>query len=221
LLRTRRQPMHHEDRKKFISAFLPGIILFVIAYIILTVFRDFRENFAAEVWKTLGYGNSPSIFTQTETPISIAVLIIIGSLMFIKNNNTAFMINHIIIITGMILIGVSTFLFEQRFIDAPVWMILIGLGLYLGYVPFNSVFFDRLIATFHYTGTVGFIMYVADAFGYLGNIGVLIFKEFSYAKLSWLQFFISAGYLVSVSGSILIFSSMIYFHLKRARWIPS
>jgi hypothetical protein len=221
LLRTRRQPMQYEDRKKFISTFLPGIILFIIAYMILTVFRDFRENFAAEVWKTLGYGNSPSIFTQTETPISIAVLIIIGSLMFIKNNNTAFIINHIIIITGMILIGVSTFLFEQQFIDAPVWMILIGLGLYLGYVPFNSVFFDRLIATFHYTGTVGFIMYVADAFGYLGNIGVLIFKEFSYAKLSWLQFFISAGYLVSVSGSILIFSSMIYFHLKRTRWSPS
>ena len=124
------------------------------------------------------------------------------------------MVNHMIIIAGMILIGASTFMFEKNMIGPPLWMMLMGLGLYLGYVPFNSIFFDRLLATFQYAGTVGFIMYVADAFGYLGSIGVLFIKEFSKIKLSWLEFFISAGYIISVTGTILIMGSMVYFHMK-------
>jgi hypothetical protein len=213
-LRTKRQPMDSTERKKFVSTFLPGIVLFVLAYMLLTAFRDFRENFASDVWKSLGYGNLPGIYTRTETPVSILVLIIMGSIMLIRNNKTALMVNHLIIIAGMLMIGVGTFLFEQQLIDAPFWMILIGIGLYLGYVPFNSIFFDRLIAAFRYMGTVGFIMYVADAFGYLGSISVLFLKEFSYTQLSWLEFFVTGGYFVSVAGTLLITGSMIYFHRK-------
>lgn len=218
-LRTRRQPMNADDRKQFVKTFLPGIILFVLAYTLLTTFREFRENFASDVWKSLGYGSSPGIYTRTETPITILVLIIIGSLMVIRNNKYAFMVNHVIVLMGMILIGAGTLLFQKNVIDAPFWMIMIGTGLYLGYVPFNSVFFDRLLAAFHYAGTVGFIMYVADSFGYLGSIGVLFFKEFSYSKLSWLDFFVASGYAISIAGSFLMVASMIYFHRKHSRWL--
>lgn len=217
-LRTRRQPMDAAERKNFIRAFWPGIVLFTLAYMALTTFRDFRDNFSAEVWTTLGYGDSPEIFTTTEIPVSIAVLMVMGSLMLIRNNQLALMINHLIIFIGMILIGVSTFLFQQQLISPPVWMILIGLGLYLGYVPFNSIFFDRLLAAFKYVGTVGFIMYVADSFGYLGSVGVLFFKEFGYAELSWLDFIISSGYIISITGSVLIAASMLYFHFKHKQW---
>jgi hypothetical protein len=220
-LRTRRQPMNLEERKKFILTFAPGIILFVLAYMLLTAFRDFRDNFSAEVWKSLGYGGSPQIFTTTEIPVSIMVLIVMGSLMLIKNNKLAFMVNHLIVLFGMILIGVATYLFKLDLINPPVWMTLIGLGLYLGYVPFNSIFFDRLLASFNYVGTVGFIMYVADSFGYLGSIGVVFFKEFGYKKVSWLNFFISSGYLVSAIGATLIVGSMLYFHVKHKNWKSS
>jgi hypothetical protein len=129
------------------------------------------------------------------------------------------MVNHIIIITGMLLTGLSTFLFQQELINAPVWMISIGLGLYLGYVPFNSIFFDRLLAAFHYVGTVGFLIYLADSFGYLGSVGVLFFKEFGYADLSWLQFFISSGYIMSAAGTALMTGSLIYFHLRHRQLV--
>jgi hypothetical protein len=216
-LRTRRQPMDAADRQRFVLTFLPGIILFVIAYVLLTTFRDFRENFSAEVWQSVGFGNTPEIYSQTEVPISLAVLIIMGSLMLIKNNHRALMVNHAIVAGGMALIGISTFLFEAQHIGPQWWMTLNGLGLYLGYVPFNSIFFDRLIAAFRYVGTVGFIMYVSDAFGYLGTIAVVLFKEFSYAEMSWLDFFISGGYIVSLSGVLLITGSMIYFYSKHKR----
>jgi hypothetical protein len=217
-LRTKRAPMNAEERKKFTSTFLPGIILFVLSYVLLTAFRDFRDNFSAEIWKSMGLGNDPSIYTSTEVPVSFAVLICMGSLMLIKNNKLALMVNHIIIAFGMLLIGVANYLFQQQIIEPKIWMVLIGLGLYLGYIPFNSIFFDRLIAAYKYTGTVGFIMYVADSFGYLGSVGVLFFKEFGYTKLSWLSFFISGGYFLSITGTILILSSMIYFHYKHKSW---
>lgn len=130
------------------------------------------------------------------------------------------MINHVIIIVGLLLIGVANFLFEQSMINASVWMMMLGTGLYMGYVPFNSIFFDRLLAAFRYAGTVGFIMYVSDSFGYLGSVGVLFFKEFGFAKLSWLSFFISGGYIVSAIGVVLIGGSMLYFHRKHKAWLP-
>lgn len=213
-LRTKRQPMDVHDRKKFLKSFLPGIVLFVLVYMLLTAFRDFRENFSADVWQTLGFGDSPAIFTRTETPVSLGILAIMGSIMLIRNNKLALMVNHLIILAGMILLGVATLLFENAMIGAPAWMILIGTGLYMGYVPFNSMFFDRLIATFRYVGTVGFIMYVADAFGYVGSVGVLFLKEFSAPQMSYIQLFISGGYWLSVIGSVLILLSMLYFHRR-------
>jgi hypothetical protein len=217
-LRTKREPMDLAQRKKFVSTFLPGIVLFVLAYMLLTAFRDARDNFSADVWNALGYGNKPDIFLTTEVPISIGVLIVMGSVMIIRNNKLALMINHLIIILGMLLIGVSTYLFSQQMIGPISWMTLIGLGLYLGYIPFNSIFFDRLIAAFSYIGTVGFIMYVADSFGYLGSIVVVLVKELGLANLSWLDFFISSGYVISVAGTLLITGSMIYFHKKHQSW---
>jgi hypothetical protein len=213
-LRTRRQPMDRCERQKFLRTFLPGIVLFVLAYMLLTAFRDFRENFSSDVWKTLGYGDSPAIFTKTETPVSLVVLVIMGSIMFIRNNRTALLVNHMIIVAGMVLIGISTLLFDKAMISAPLWMVLIGTGLYMGYVPFNSIFFDRLIAAFQYVGTIGFIMYVADAFGYVGSVGVLFFKEFFRSEMSYIYFFISGGYAVSIAGTVLIISSMVYFVYK-------
>jgi Family of unknown function (DUF5690) len=218
-LRTKRQPMDVSQRKAFMRSFFPGILLFVLAYMLLTCFREFRDNFAAEVWASLGYGNSPEIFTTTEVPVSLLVLVVMGSLMLIKNNKLALMVIHLIILFGMVLIGVATYLFETHHLSPPVWMSLIGLGLYLGYVPFNSIFFDRLIAAFRYVGTVGFIMYVSDAFGYLGSIVVVILKDiFGYAGMGWVDFFFIAGYAVSLAGTLLIGGSMVYFHLRHRQW---
>jgi hypothetical protein len=220
-LRTRREPMNSGGRHYFVQSFWPGIVLFTLAYMLLTTFREFRDNFAAEIWNSLGFGDSPEIFTTTEIPVSIAILIVMGSLMLIRNNQTALMLNHLIIFIGMMLIGISTFLFQNQIIGPQRWMILIGMGLYLGYVPFNSIFFDRLLASFKYVGTVGFLIYVADAFGYLGSIGVLFFKEFGYTDVRWLDFFFSAGYFIAISGGIAIAGSMLYFHFKHKRWTKS
>ena len=217
-LRTKRMPMTGPERLKYTLTFAPGLILLIITYMLLTAFRDFRDNFSAEIWKSLNYGNKPGIFTYTESIVTVVVLIVIGSLMVIKNNFKAMVVNHIIVLLGMITVGLSTLAFENEIISAPTWMILVGMGLYFGYIQFNSIFFDRLIATFKYVGTVGFLIYLADSFGYLGSVGVLLFKEFGNTQLSWLQFFMSSGYVLSVVGSILICCSLVYYIHKYKSW---
>ncbi|MBX2943261.1 MAG: hypothetical protein KF860_13040 [Cyclobacteriaceae bacterium] len=217
-LRTKRVPMMGKDRMKFAMTFGPGLLLLVLTYTLLTVFRDLRDNFAADIWVELGYGDKPAIFTATELPVTIVVLVVIGSLMIIKNNYKAMIINHLIVLFGMILVGVSTFAFEKGWIGAPAWMVLVGMGLYFGYIQFNSIFFDRIIAAFKYISTVGFLIYLADSVGYVGSMGVLIYRSFGQANMSWLRFFMSTGYILSVAGSVLIILSLFYFKKKYKTW---
>ena len=127
-------------------------------------------------------------------------------------------INHFIVLVGMIMVGLSTWAFERELVSPPTWMILVGMGLYFGYIQFNSIFFDRLIATFKYVSTVGFLIYLADSFGYIGSVGLLVFKEFGHAELSWLEFFITSGYVLSIVGSVLISLSLVYFISKYKTW---
>ncbi|MEZ4828586.1 MAG: DUF5690 family protein [Bacteroidia bacterium] len=215
-LRTHRAPMNAAERKAFVKKFLPGLIALIITYMLLTAFRDFRDNFAAEIWKTLGYGESAAIFTKTEVPISLAILIMMGAVMFIRDNYRALAVNHLIILAGVVMVGVSTFLFERKIMGPEIWMTLVGMGLYMGYVPYNSIFFDRLIASFRIVSNVGFLIYLADAFGYLASVGVMLYKDFGKPSLSWLDFFIGSGYVMFAVGGIGILLSLAYFHRKYA-----
>ncbi len=217
-LRTKRQPMMGSERMAFIRTFGPGLLLLIGSYAMLTAYRDFRDNFSKEIWVSLGYGDKPEIFTQTEVPVSITVLVAIAVLMVIKNNRKALVINHLMVIFGMVLTGVSTLAFEYQVISAPVWMTLVGMGLYFGYIQFNSIFFDRLLAAFQYAGTVAFLINLADSFGYVGSVSVLFYKNFGQTNLSWLDFFISGGYVLSIAGAVLMTASLFYFRAKHSGW---
>ncbi|MBE9586459.1 hypothetical protein IM792_18545 [Mucilaginibacter sp. JRF] len=214
-LRTERTAMSATERRAFLMRFLPGIILTVIVYVLLTVMRDVRDNFEVEIWAGLGI-KSNSIYTNIDSIISIAVLAGISLLILVKNNLKAFGIIHIFIICGCLLAGISTLLFEAKTISPVMWMTLAGLGLYAGYVPYNAIFFERMIASFNYKSNVGFIMYIADAIGYLGSISVLLVKELGNSDISWDAFFVNGLLIMAVIGAGAATLSLIYF-LQSAR----
>ena len=212
--RAERVAMTVEDRKKFIRDFLGGIIACVLIYCFATIFRDIRDNFSAEMWKEMGFFNQPALFSKTETPITIIVLVLIGSMVMIKNNFLALKTAHWFIIVGFVVAGISTLAFKANQLSPIAWMTLVGLGLYMVYIPFNAIFFDRLISTFKYASNVGFLIYIADAFGYVGSIGVLLSKEIFKVKLNWVTFFSSSVMILSVVGVLLTFYSLYYFSAK-------
>jgi len=211
--RSERKPMNGEERKDYIKTYLPGIVVLVCAYVMLTIMRDFRDNFAADIWKELG-NNDASIFTATEVPVALIILFGMSLLILIKDNLRALQTNHLMIVFGFMLAGGSTFLFTRQIISAYWWVVLNGSGLYLGYVPFGAVLFERKIAAIRKPANVGFLVYVADSFGYLGSLCILLFKNLSGSNLSYSNFFINAVYIVSVTGVVFMFFSLLYFNRK-------
>jgi hypothetical protein len=109
------------------------------------------------------------------------------------------------------LVGGATLLFSLKVIGPVTWMTMAGLGLYMGYVPYNAIFFDRMIATFNYRSNVGFIMYIADSMGYLGSVSILFIKELGRPTISWGAFFKEGVMIVAVVGGICGVLSLLYF----------
>ncbi len=212
--RVTRLPMNKSERKNFFLEFRTGIVLLIIVYVFLTLFRDIRDNYAADIWRELGFGAQPSVFTSTEIPITILVLIVISSMMLIKNNRHAFVITHFIIIAGFLLAGISSLLFVWHLMPPFTWMTLVGLGLYIGYIPFNCILFDRLIATFRHAGNVGFLMYLADSFGYMASVGVILTKTIFNTQLAWTVVYSNGVIVLSVIGIMATVMALLYFNKK-------
>jgi MFS family permease len=212
--RTARVPMLAQDRKNFIRIFLPGLVACILIYAFATIFRDMRDNFSAEMWKEMGFFDKPELFATTETPITIIILLLIGSMVLIKDSFKALMLSHFFIGLGFIIAGFSSYLFINQNMPPIWWMTLVGLGLYMVYIPFNSVFFDRLIAAFKHTGNVGFLIYLADSFGYVGSVGVMLSKEIFKVQLNWVTFFSNSVIWLSLVGLALTIFSSVYFYAK-------
>jgi hypothetical protein len=218
-LRTKRIPMTALDRKKLLKQYLPGIIAFIAIYLFATIFRDIKDNFSAEMWKELGYGGKPAVFTQTETPVTIFILLIIASVVIIKNSFKALMVAHVLILIGFIIAGGSTYFFTDGILDPFWWMIWVSLGLYLVYIPFNSIYFDRLIAAFSMKGNAGFFIYLADAVGYVGSVSVMLVKEGMSLEIKWTAFFSQNVMMLSFVGVFITIYAMYYF-FTRAKTTP-
>lgn len=209
--RTVRRPMDGRQRAVFFARFALGLTVLTGLYMLLTAYRDFRDNFAVEIWGELGWTDAPAIFTVSEIPVALCVLVGLALLYRIRDNRTAFFAVHWLMGAGTLLIGLSTLAFDAKLIGPVVWMIAIGIGLYLAYVPYGSMLFDRLIAYTHTAGTAVFMIYVTDAFGYAGSIAVMAYKNFGEAELSWLAFFRGFSYTTAIACTSAFAVSAWYF----------
>lgn len=215
--RTRRAPMTKRERQSFLSAYAPGLVAIVLAYVLLTAFRDFRDNFAAEIWTALGYGGQAAIFSASELPVAVIALIGMAMIIVVRDNRRALVVIHAMIGGGFALLGLSTLAFQMHLISPLVWMILAGSGLYIAYNPINAVLFDRLVAASGRIANAGFLIYVADSFGYLGSVSLLLWRNFGQASLDWLQFFTAGAYVTSVVGTVLTLFAAIYFYRRSSK----
>ncbi len=130
------------------------------------------------------------------------------------------MVIHLIVMAGFALAGISSLLFVFDMLNPVYWITLTGMGLYMGYIPYNCVLFERFIATFRFTGNVGFLIYIADSFGYLGSVGVILTKAILGANnipLQWTAMYSNSVMILSVFGIAGTILSMIYFRKKAVR----
>ena len=92
-------------------------------------------------------------------------------------------------------------------------MILNGFGLFLAYVPFNCILFDRLVASLGKVATSVFLITMADALGYLGVVAGMLYKNFGQPG-SMLNFFETLCYVVSAVIIVALVASWCYFSGK-------
>lgn len=215
--RTVRKPMTSEERKDFLKTFGPGVVSFVLIYLLLTILRDLRDNYMANMWNELGYASNAGVFAKTETITSLVVLALIGTLVFVRNNFKAFRIIHVLLLLSFAVTFIASLLFKTNLISGAIWMQFTGLGLYIGYILFNSVYFERLLATFKIAGNVGFLIYLADAWGYLGSVSVMLSKEFLKTELSWVNFYSTLAVVCASVGFIAAVYCFSYFLKKHRR----
>jgi len=216
-LRVERVPMRPKDRSNVIKQFALPLFILILFYIVLTAFRDLRDNYARELWDGLGYAGDISVYSTSELVVAFLVLIILASVYAIKDNLKALLTYHGILLFGTFSVGIATFLLQAQLLNPFLWMVISGFGLYICYVPFNALFFDRFIAAFRIKGNAGFLIYLADAFGYLGSMAVLLYKNFGMSTISWLKFFINGAYWLSVIGSVSVVVSFFYLRKKHRK----
>jgi hypothetical protein len=215
--RVRREPMDGRQRISFMRQFLPGMVVLLVVYLFLTAYRDFRDNYGVEIFAELGYHEEPTLFTRSELPVAFGVLVALAALSLIKDNRRGLIGAFVVMTGGAAMMGISTVLLDNGQISGLWWMILVGLGSYLAYVPFGSVLFDRLIAGTRTTGTAVFAIYVADAIGYTGSIGVQLYKDVGQRDISRLEFFRLMTYGLSVLAFVGLAASCLYFLIRHVR----
>jgi MFS family permease len=201
--RTVRLPMNKAERKAFLSKFILILIPLIIVYIFLTVMRDIRDSFAAEIWNELGFGDTPSIFGVAEIPVGIGVLIIVALMVVVKNNVRALNASLLLVALGFVINIIATLAFRADLISGAFWMIAIGFGLYLGYIVYHALLFERFIATFKQVGNIGFLFYISDSIGYLGSVSSFMMKNFFSPNISWLSFLGNLSIILSILAVVL------------------
>ena len=214
--RVKREPMDGAARSSFLRSYAVGLVPLTALYLLLTAYRSFRDDFGAEIFLGLGYSAEPTIFARTETPIAFGVLGVLVSLMFFKSNRSALIAAHVIMGAGTALIGAGTLAWQAGMLSGEWWMIVVGFGMYVAYVPYGCVLFDRMMGALGVVGTAGFMIYVTDACGYLGTFAVYLYKNFGQADLDWVQFFVWFSYITSVLCTVMFAVAGVYF-ARRSR----
>lgn len=212
--RVERVAMTHEDRMNFLKTFGPGVVVMIIFSMVTTSYRDFRDNFTPEIFSEMNV-NKPGIYAYSELIVAAVIVVACGLLMLMKDNMKAFISYHFMIACALIIFGVITFLYDKlNKINGVVWMILSGIALYIAYVPYNSMIFDRQIAAFKAKANSGFLIYFADSIGYLASSCVMFVKEFGPKNLHFLGFFKLASYVYVVFGVFCQIFSIVYYWYK-------
>ncbi|WP_192579298.1 DUF5690 family protein [Dyadobacter aurulentus] len=213
-LRSERLPMTSADKKLVLKNYRWGIMAFVLIYMLLSTMRDFRDNFSVEIWDEIQPGWNANVFSKTETIIGFVVLVSVACISIFRSNAKGFAAVQGLIALGLMICGASTFAFSRQLIGPFTWMLTLGAGMFLAYTPIQVALYERMIALFKIKGNAGFFVYISDAFGYLGSVVLLFYKEFFFKDLQWSQVLIHFSYLLAALGLCALCFAWFYFSEK-------
>ncbi|MEI8381557.1 MAG: DUF5690 family protein [Planctomycetota bacterium] len=209
LARSPREPLDQAARRRFFTRHAMGLSLLVTVYLLITILRSIRADFAPEIWRSLDVTVASDLFTRSELIVAAGVIVVNGLTAFIKDNQRAFHTAIGISLVGLTILMAALAGLQFRAVDGFTFMVLIGLGLYLPYVAFHTTVFERLIAVTRDRGNIGYLMYLADAFGYLGYVAVMLGRSAFPKEASFRVFFV--GICGCVGGLAIIILCLAWY----------
>jgi hypothetical protein len=217
-VRGRRKSMDREERGRFLGEYGFGLVPLLAVYCLLTAYRDFRDNYGVEIFQALGASSIPALFTVTELAVGLGVLACLALINLLPTNRVGLLGLYGVMGGGIGLIGVATLLWQVRLLGGVGWMIAVGLGSYLAYVPFGAVLFDRLMAVTRAAGTAVYAVSLADALGYSVAVAFVLYKDVAQPRMDHLGYFVALSYLTCLPGVALLgFSGVVLWRKTRRR----
>lgn len=105
--RAERTPMPRAERRAFLERHGLGLALIGLAYLLITVLRSLRADFAPEIWKGLGIAAAPALFTRSELLVTLGVVAATGLGVVIRDNRRAFFSALAVSMGGLSLIAMT------------------------------------------------------------------------------------------------------------------
>jgi hypothetical protein len=215
--RSERVPMTGSERIAMIRRHGLALMAIVTVYLLITVLRSVRADFAPEIWQSLGFGKSPGVFTRSEFWVGLSVVAVNGAVFLIRDNRKAFLTSLWTCVGGLLIALASVFAWHAGLLKPFHLMVLLGVGMYLPYVAVHTTVFERLIALTREKGNIGFLMTFADAIGYLGYCGVMLARSLFKPEKDFLPFFLNLSSVVLIASLVFAIASIILFSRRFPR----
>ncbi|MFD2159613.1 DUF5690 family protein [Rubritalea tangerina] len=205
--RSERHAMSGEECRHFLRSCSRVLVPLALVYFMLTAYRDYRDNFQADLLIELGEG-STDIFSVVERRVAFFVIVVTGLLILFRNHLNALRASMSVMVLGLVMCVVVTVLRQSGTVSPMVWMMLTGVGAYLCYIPFNCILFERIVALTKSPGNAVFAIMLFDGVGYLGSIGLTAISGVLETK-SRVQFFDHYTWVIGVLGITALLWSMV------------
>lgn len=216
--RNKREPLNGIQRWALFRNFMPFLTLLFIANVALVILRDIKEDFLVNIVDVSRH--SSWLFAQIDSVVTIVILAIFGLMAYIRNNLNVLTVLLVLIVISMICMTIISFGYERLQLDTVTWLLAQSLCLYLAYLTFQTIFFDRFIACFKIRGNVGFFIALNDFLGYTGTVLVLAGKEFFNPDIDWAYFYNRLAGYTGVICCIAFIFSLVYLHQRYRKEYP-
>ena len=211
-LRNERVVLDGKGRVALFRKYAPILTLLFIGNFMLLVLRDIKEDFLVNI---LDMSNQSSwLFACIDTIVTLIILGIFALFASFRSNIRALLWLMTLVIAGCLTMTYVSFHYETLDLKPVTWLFIQSLSLYIAYLTFQTIFFDRFIACFRIKGNVGFFIALIDFIGYLGTVTLLSTKEFLNIELEWFALFNHIAGFVGATCSILFIVASILIHRK-------
>ena len=208
VLRSERVTLNGEQRRQLFKSYMPLLIMLFFANLFITILRDIKEDFLVNIIDVSTI--SSWLFAQVDGMVTLIILGIFAMMSLINSNYRVLLVLLAMVIGGSATISYLAFNYDALQLPTLYWLFIQSLSLYMVYLSFQTLFFERFIACFKIKGNVGFFIATIDFIGYTGTVCVLLFKEFCSPDINWMEFYNQFSGWVGIIGVIAFIGSAVY-----------